>query len=105
MCGKFRNWEPINKFYPGCEVFINDSSIDMIKDALNIKSTLKINYSNFIVQEFPWSDHENKYDIFIGWWNLNYLKDEEIDSYLLGIRTCLKTNGFAILCESTSDIL
>ena len=77
----------------------------MIKDAMKIKSTLKISYSNLRVQEFPWLEHTNKYNIFIGWWNLNYLKLEEMDNYLLGIRHCLKTNGYAILCEATSDII
>ena len=54
MCGRFRNWESIEDHYLGCEVYINDSSIDMINDAKKIKSTLKVSYSNLRVQEFPW---------------------------------------------------
>jgi hypothetical protein len=40
----------------------------------------------------------------LGWWNLCYLDDQEIQNYIDGLKICIKSKGYIIFCEPTADI-
>ena len=40
----------------------------------------------------------------LGWWNLCYLNDQDIENYINGVKLCIKPKGYIIFCEPTADV-
>jgi hypothetical protein len=57
-----------------------------------------------MVQQFGWKQFEGKFGLVLGWWNLCYLTQIDIEDYLNGARLSLSNNGCIILAEPISEI-